>query len=251
MKKLLYIAGMQEGLFTNCKISDEIVKNIESTIIEYMGSDCRVCYGLDITGCGDSSDEVLLGNIGKLLKIKFELDNPKELWEVGAYGDCYEYYDNLVSDELDNPKELWEVGACGDCYEYYDNLVSDELHSTVEGRFFESITIVGARLECEILATVLEMLIHAKDAKIVVDLSCVAWGSDDLAKATVSILKSLGVDVINNFTKSVDNQEDFCDWVEDDDNKIMTSPHDKVWYSASIKDFKYCPYCSKKIRIIK
>ena len=224
MKKLLYIAGMQEGLFTNCKISDEIVKNIESTIIEYMGSDCRVCYGLDITGCGDSSDEVLLGNIGKLLKIKFELDNPKELWEVGAYGDCYEYYDNLVSDEL---------------------------HSTVEGRFFESITIVGARLECEILATVLEMLIHAKDAKIVVDLSCVAWGSDDLAKATVSILKSLGVDVINNFTKSVDNQEDFCDWVEDDDNKIMTSPHDKVWYSASIKDFKYCPYCSKKIRIIK
>lgn len=224
MKKLLYIAGMQEGLFTNCKISDEVVKNIESTIIEYMGSDCRVCYGLDITGCGDSSDEVLLGNIGKLLKIKFELDNPKE---------------------------LWEVGACGDCYEYYDNLVSDELHSTVEGRFFESITIVGARLECEILATVLEMLIHAKDAKIVVDLSCVAWGSDDLATATVSILKSLGVDVINNFTKSVDNQEDFCDWVEDDDNKIMTSPHDKVWYSASIKDFKYCPYCSKKIRIIK
>lgn len=224
MRKLLYIAGMQEGLFTNCKVSDGVVKNIESTIIEYMGSDCVVCYGLDITSCEDSSDEILLGNISKLLKIKFELDNPKELWELGVSGDCYEYYDNLVSDEL---------------------------HSTVEGRFFESITIVGARLECEILATVSEMLIHAKDARIVVDLSCVAWGSADLAKATVDILKSLGVDVINTFNESISNTEDFCDWVEDDDNKIMTSPHDKVWYSASMRDFKYCPYCSKKIRIIK
>lgn len=64
-----------------------------------------------------------------------------------------------------------------------------------------------------------------------------------IARAELSIFE------INNLLK-LDDDTDVCEWTEYD-YKTIQSPHDRHWSIPSMKDFIYCPYCGKKIRIIK
>lgn len=44
-----------------------------------------------------------------------------------------------------------------------------------------------------------------------------------------------------------EKNKDVCEWTEYD-YKTIRSPHERDWSIPSMKDFKYCPYCGKKIR---
>lgn len=45
-------------------------------------------------------------------------------------------------------------------------------------------------------------------------------------------------------------KENYCEWIEYD-YKTIRSPHERDWNIPSMSDFKFCPYCGKKIKIIK
>lgn len=48
----------------------------------------------------------------------------------------------------------------------------------------------------------------------------------------------------------IDVTEEFCEWTEYD-YKTIRSPHNRNWSIPSMKDFKICPYCGKKIKVIR
>lgn len=43
--------------------------------------------------------------------------------------------------------------------------------------------------------------------------------------------------------------KDFCEW-KGYDYKTIASPHERYWSIPAMKDFKYCPYCQKRIKIV-
>ena len=45
-------------------------------------------------------------------------------------------------------------------------------------------------------------------------------------------------------------KEAVCEWTEYD-YKTIRSPHERNWSIPSMKDFKYCPYCRKRIKIVR
>ena len=45
-------------------------------------------------------------------------------------------------------------------------------------------------------------------------------------------------------------KEAVCEWTEYG-YKAIRSPHERCWSIISMKDFKYCPYCRKRIKIVR
>ena len=56
------------------------------------------------------------------------------------------------------------------------------------------------------------------------------------------------IKIVNELTEEYNN--DVCEWTEYD-YKTIRSPHERDWSIPSMKDFKYCPYCGKKIKVVK
>ena len=62
------------------------------------------------------------------------------------------------------------------------------------------------------------------------------------------IYTDIAINTINELTEEYNN--DVCEWTEYD-YKTIRSPHERNWSIPSMKDFKYCPYCGKKIKVVK
>lgn len=43
--------------------------------------------------------------------------------------------------------------------------------------------------------------------------------------------------------------DDVCEW-QKYDYKTICSPHERDWSIPAMKDFKWCPYCGKKIKVV-
>lgn len=43
--------------------------------------------------------------------------------------------------------------------------------------------------------------------------------------------------------------DDVCEW-QMYDYKTICSPHERDWSIPAMKDFMYCPYCGKKIKVV-
>lgn len=77
---------------------------------------------------------------------------------------------------------------------------------------------------------------------------------DDLEEPFETIIKLdngrylRGVECQFSYTDDV--EDNCCEWTEYD-YKTIRSPHERDWSIPSMRDFKYCPYCSKKIRVKK
>ena len=55
------------------------------------------------------------------------------------------------------------------------------------------------------------------------------------------------IQIVNELAEEYNN--DVCEWTEYD-YKTIRSPHERDWSIPSMKDFKFCPYCSKKIKVV-
>lgn len=66
-------------------------------------------------------------------------------------------------------------------------------------------------------------------------------GAEDGAKW----LKKKAIEIVKQGCVS----DDVCEWMKYD-YKTIRSPHERDWSIPSMKDFKYCPYCSKKIKVV-
>ena len=56
------------------------------------------------------------------------------------------------------------------------------------------------------------------------------------------------IEIVNQLAEEYNN--DFCEWTEYD-YKTIRSPHKRDWIIPSMKDFKFCTYCGKKIKVVK
>ena len=77
----------------------------------------------------------------------------------------------------------------------------------------------------------------------------------DISVLMVSRKTDDGMEIAKVFTEDeADNlykrliENEYCEWTEYD-YKTIRSPHKRDWSIPSMIDFKYCPYCGKKIRI--
>lgn len=160
MGNLLYLAGIQKDLFKDCVISDTVLHNIVKKVEEHKSEDDTIYYGVDITECDEDSVE-LDSRIESILSGKFK---------PTCSCDC------------------WEVCCDNNAFLYHDNLVAYELCESLSQHIYNTVTVVGARLECEVLASVSAIFFSAECVDIVVDLDCCAYADKSLAEATVKIL---------------------------------------------------------------
>lgn len=148
--------------------------------------------------------------------------------------------------EIEIPKEFEEHFTQDKFRDSFERIVADIKHSLENGS-----CLCSGRYEYETIEMLKKAFDDSKTAydvdKVVRELEKAKTINVDVGFGT--IYKTIRKDVSIEIVKKGGVSDDACEWTKYD-YKTIRSPHERDWSIPSMKDFKFCPCCGKKIKVV-